>query len=168
MNRTINRIIIVVGVLILTVVGVYAIFFAEPVKEPYDIDYNSQDGIITIGFQSGPIEEGTWTADVFYENPERIYVASNVPVTISGDRMTATISSKDLVNLYNFQHTIYLMSSGKSTQVIHFTVSDHDDTAWDTFGFIFAIIFFVSVGGFLIARRIIYGKRAGWSYYKRI
>ena len=55
MNRTINRIIIVVGVLILTVVGVYAIFFAEPVKEPYDIDYNSQDGIITIGFQSGPI-----------------------------------------------------------------------------------------------------------------
>lgn len=147
---------------------VLLVWFIPAAEKEGTVTYDSEAGSFTITF-SEPLPDAAWTMDVSYEDGRDVRsILSGATITLSSDKRTVTIVNEKLINLHDGVYDLDVTSPTQEAHHLRFQVTDHVDSSDDTWRMVVAILFFVVVGGFLIARRIIFGKSAGWSWSKRI
>lgn len=145
---------------ILVIMGIYAIFFAKPAPKDYDLEYDNQNGTITVTLDKA-LSDGTWQAEVVsIDTSEGGHheetICKNVPVTVSGDRLKITVTDSHLVNLSNTSYVLSITNGG-STMEFEFSVNNH--TMTDSERVTVILFVFIIAGCFAmgILRRIMRG-----------
>jgi len=154
LNPAIIKIIFAVLAVSFLIIMAFIYFNSGDREKPnYTIEYNSGDGIITIGLNTA-LQDDEWRARIYYyDDYDEHTIIKDAKIIVSEDRMKITLKERSLVNLDNNTYHIRLSSDSHGDMEFSFTFNDHQFSTIETVWIGICIVLAVLIIGFVIIKK---------------